>query len=158
MAHDIDPHEGRELGARVVASRRHRLLADPLQLGLRRGDDVVQQLVLRLEVIVERALRQAAGLHDVAHRHHRIAALGELGEGGGTDRLDRLARFALGGRTSVALDGWRGDGASRRLALAHRAAPAMPSTRRQPSSAAGRTSLPDSAARTFDAVPSSARA
>src|SRR5260370_1174749 len=41
VAHDIDAHEGCELGARIVARRRHRLLADPLQLGLRRGDDVV---------------------------------------------------------------------------------------------------------------------
>lgn len=60
MAHDIDPHEGREFGARIAARSRHRLLALPLQFALGRGDDVVQQLVLRLEVIVERALRQAS--------------------------------------------------------------------------------------------------
>src|SRR5262245_30252964 len=32
MAHDIDAHEGRELGARIVAGAGHRLLADALEL------------------------------------------------------------------------------------------------------------------------------
>src|SRR5713101_7059333 len=75
MAHDIDAHEGGELGARIVAGSCQCLLADPLELGLGRGDDVVQELVLGFEMVVERALRQPAGLHDVAHRDHGIAAL-----------------------------------------------------------------------------------
>jgi hypothetical protein len=112
----------------------------------------VQQFVLRLEVIVERALRQAAGLHDVAHRDDRIAALGELGEGRGADRLDRRPRLALGDRRRRLVDDAEG------LALAHRGAPDILATIAQARSAAGLTSLPDSAARTLAAVPSSDRA
>src|SRR5215831_13392658 len=151
VAHDVDPHEGRELGPCFESCGDHRLLANALQLGLGRGDDVVQELVLGLEVVVERALRQPAGLHDVAHRHHRVAALGELGKGRRADGFHGRPRLALGDL--------RGRGRhTHRLALAHGAPPAMVSTIRQASSAVGRTSLPDSAARRLDAVPSSERA
>src|ERR1700716_1009179 len=120
-------------------------------------------------MLVERALRQPAGLHDVAHRHHRVAALGELGEGRRPDRFDRRALLALGndrhgGHHPYRLSAWgpcappplaarlatggQGSPPPSRLALGgHRPPPAMPSTIFQASSAAGRTSLPDSAAR-----------
>ena len=151
MPHDIDADEGRKLRTCIGASPRHGLLAQPLQLALGGGDDVVQQFVLGLEMIVEGALREPAGLHDVAHRDDRITTLCELGEGRGADGLDRRPRVAFHGlrRPVAGADG---------LALAHRDAPAMLATIDQARSAAGFTSLPDSAARTFDAVPSSDRA
>ena len=150
MPHDVGPHDRCELGTWIISRIHHCLLTYPLQFDLGRGDDVMQQLVLRLEVVVERTLRQPAGLHDVAHGDNRIAAFGELLECRGTDRLDRWQLLALG-------SGHRNRQA-RRLALAHIDPPTMSSTIFQPSSAAGRTSFPESAARTFAAVPSRARA
>src|SRR5258707_3535975 len=103
-------------------------------------------------MVEERALLQPAGLKDAAPGPHRVAALGELGEGRRPDRFDRRPLLALGNDR-------HGRHPPYRLALGgHRAPPAMPSTIFQASSAAGRTSLPDSAARTLAAVPSSARA
>ncbi len=108
----IDPHEGGEL------RRADRRLPLPrpagrlvlLQLALGRGDDVVQQLVLRLEMIVERPpCGQVAGLHDVAHRDDRIAALGELGEGCGADRL-RQARAPRARRSPAGFSSMMSDG------------------------------------------------